>query len=124
MPRVPPWLGRDLRLLFTGRALRSLSLGYLNVIAPIYLVALGYSALRIGVVFTAGSLGSMLLTALVGVAADRVGRKPLLVLLGLLSATSGLLFALSPSFGVAVRSFDGASTGWAVGVARATPGRR
>lgn len=99
-PRLPPWLGRDLRLLFTGRALRSLSLGYLNVIAPIYLVALGYSALRIGVVFTAGSLGSMLLTALVGLVADRVGRKPLLVVLGLLTATSGLLFALAPSFGV------------------------
>src|SRR6185312_16515841 len=99
-PRLPPWLGRDLRLLFTGRALRSLSLGYLNVIAPIYLVALGYSALRIGVVFTAGSLGSMVLTALVGLVADRVGRKPLLVFLGLLTATSGLLFALSPSFGV------------------------
>ena len=99
-PRLPPWLGRDLRLLFTGRALRSLSLGYLNVIAPIYLVALGYTALRVGVVFTAGSLGSMVLTALVGLVADRVGRKPLLVVLGLLTATSGLLFALAPSFGV------------------------
>ena len=63
-------------------------------------MALGYTALRVGVVFTAGSLGSMVLTALVGLVADRVGRKPLLVVLGLLTATSGLLFALAPSFGV------------------------
>jgi MFS family permease len=90
----------NLRLLFTGRALRSLSLGYLNIIVPIYLVSLGYSAVRIGVIFTAGSLGSMALTAAVGLMADRFGRKPLLIALGLFAATSGLLFALSHSFGV------------------------
>jgi len=90
----------NLRRLFIGRALRSLSLGYLNIIVPIYLVSLGYSAVRMGVVFTAGSLGSMALTAVVGLAADRVGRKPLLVLLGLFTGASGLMFALAPGFGL------------------------
>lgn len=90
----------NLRQLFMGRALRSLSLGYLNIIVPIYLVSLGYSAVRIGVVFTAGSLGSMALTAAVGLLADRFGRKPMLIALGLLTATSGALFAISQSFGV------------------------
>ena len=33
----PPWLGRDLVLLFAQRGLRSLSQAYLNVIVPIYL---------------------------------------------------------------------------------------
>jgi MFS family permease len=90
----------NLRLLFTGRALRSFSLGYLNVIVPIYLVSLGYSAVRVGLVYTAGSLGSMALTAAVGLMADRFGRKPLLIALGLFTGTAGLLFAISPSFGV------------------------
>jgi MFS family permease len=90
----------NLRHLFLGRALRSLSLGYLNIIVPIYLVSLGYSAVRIGVVFTAGSLGSMALTAAVGLLADRVGRKPLLITLGLLTSTSGLLFAIAPGYGM------------------------
>ncbi len=89
----------NLRRLFIGRALRSLSLGYLNITVPIYLVSLGYSAVRMGAVFTAGSLGSMALTAIVGLAADRVGRKPLLVLLGVLTGASGLIFALAPGFG-------------------------
>ena len=92
--RAPAWLGRDLRLIVAGRALRSVTLGYLNVIVPIYLARMGYSAVRVGAVFTAGALGSMALTGGVGLLADRFGRKPLLVALALLTAASGLGFAL------------------------------
>jgi MFS family permease len=99
-PIAESFSNENLRLLFAGRALRSLSLGYLNIIVPIYLVSLGYSAVRIGVVFTAGSLGSLALTAAVGLVADRVGRKPLLITVGLLTGASGLLFAITPGFGL------------------------
>lgn len=97
-PRAPEWLTRDIALLLTGRAFRSLSQGYLTILVPVYLAGAGYSAARIGVVFTAGAVGSMLLTAGVGVFADRVGRKPILVTLGILSAIAALAFALTQRF--------------------------
>src|SRR6185312_14883427 len=34
---LPTWLGRDLALLFGGRALRSLAQGYLAIIVPLFL---------------------------------------------------------------------------------------
>lgn len=98
--RRPPWLARDVVLLLSGRALRSLSQGFLGVLVPVYLAAFGYSATRVGVVFTAGAIGSVVLTASVGLFADRIGRKPLLVLLGALSAAAALAFAISDRFAV------------------------
>ncbi|HEX6965836.1 MAG TPA: MFS transporter [Gemmatimonadaceae bacterium] len=97
---LPPWLNRDLRLLVAGRGLRSISQSYLAVIVPLYLAHMGYSAVRIGVFFTFGAVGSMALTAAVGVLSDRFGRKPLLVLLGLLTAMCGLVFVATQSFPV------------------------
>ncbi len=94
----PEWLTRDIALLLSGRALRSLSLGLLAVVVPVYLARSGYSATRIGVMFTAGALGSMVLTASVGLFADRVGRKPILVTLGFLSGAAALTFGLTTRF--------------------------
>jgi MFS family permease len=96
--RKPDWLTRDIALLLSGRGLRSLSQGFLSVIVPIYLARSGYSATRVGIVFTAGAVGSMLLTASVGLFADRIGRKPLLITLGLLSSVAALTFALTARF--------------------------
>src|SRR5690349_2792441 len=59
---------------------------------------MGYSAVRIGVFFTFGAVGSMTLTAAVGVLSDRFGRKLLLVLLGILTAMCGLVFVGTQSF--------------------------
>jgi MFS family permease len=95
---APAWLTRDIKLLLAGRALRSLSLGYLTVLVPVYLARAGYSATRVGVVFTAGAVGSIVLTACVGVLADRIGRKPLLIALGLMSGAAALTFALTDRF--------------------------
>src|SRR5690348_15469299 len=95
---APHWLNRDLRLLFAGRGLRSISQSYLAVIVPLYLAHMGYSAVRIGVFFTFGAVGSMTLTAAVGVLSDRFGRKLLLVLLGILTAMCGLVFVGTQSF--------------------------
>jgi len=96
--RVPEWLTRDIALLLSGRAMRSLSLGFLAVLVPVYLARAGYAATRVGILFTAGAVGSMLLTAAVGLLADRIGRKPILVVLGLLSAIAALTFALTESY--------------------------
>jgi MFS family permease len=95
---LPAWLNRDLALLFAGRGLRSLTQGYLSVIVPLYLALLGYSAVQLGVVFTASSVASAMLAAAVGFFSDRYGRKTFLVILALLTALGGVVFAASGAF--------------------------
>ncbi|HLI51575.1 MAG TPA: MFS transporter, partial [Thermomicrobiaceae bacterium] len=96
----PGWLNRDLSYLFWGRGLRSLSQGYLGVIVPLYLAELHYSAVRLGVIFTAAAAVSAFMSAAVGVLSDRYGRKLFLVILGLLTAAGGAAFAASGAFWV------------------------
>jgi MFS family permease len=91
------WRG-DLRYLLGGRALRSLTQGYLGIIVPLFLVRAGYDPVRIGVLLTVAAAGSAVLTALVGFAADRWGRKPLLVALGLMTAAGGAAFTLTTAY--------------------------
>jgi MFS family permease len=91
------WRG-DLRYLLGGRALRSLSQGYLGIIVPLFLVRAGYGTVRIGVLLTVAAAGGAVLTALVGFAADRWGRKPLLITLGLTTAAGGTVFALTTAY--------------------------
>jgi MFS family permease len=91
------WRG-DLRFLLGGRALRSLTQGYLAIIVPLFLVRAGYDTVRIGVLLTVAAAGGALLTALVGFAADRWGRKPLLIALGLMTAVGGGVFALTTAY--------------------------
>lgn len=96
----PPWLGRDLSLLFAQRGLRSFSQGYLNVVVPIYLSRLGFGPIELGFLFTASAVSSAVLTAAIGVLSDRYGRKLFLILLALLTSLGGLVFSLSTSFPV------------------------
>lgn len=99
-PRRPDWLTRDIKLLLGGRGLRSLSQGFLGVTVPVYLARAGYGATRAGIVFTAGAVGSIVLTASVGLLADRIGRKPILIALGALSAVAALAFAFTNSYSI------------------------
>ncbi len=92
----------DLRYLMAGRALRSLTQGYLAVVVPLFLVELGYNSIHVGALLTAAAGTGALLTGLVGFAGDRYGRKPLLVLLGLFTAAGAVAFALSTWYPVLV----------------------
>ncbi len=64
------WRG-DLRYFLGGRALRSLSQGYLGIAVPLFLVRVGFSTVSIGVLLTGAAASSAVLTAFVGFAADR-----------------------------------------------------
>jgi MFS family permease len=99
---APDWLNRSLEWLFLVRALRSASQGYLAVIVPLYIAKLGYDAIHLGVLFTAASVASVILTALTGVLSDRFGRKTFLILISLLTVGGGIAFALSTNFTVLV----------------------
>ena len=84
--------------LFVMRVLRSLSQGYLGIILPLYLVALGYGAEALGVLLAVSAVVAAGISTVVGVLADRFGRKPFLVVISLLLAFGTFGFAYAHSF--------------------------
>jgi MFS family permease len=94
----PQWLNRNLVLLFAGRALRSASQAYLVIVAPLYLAALGYDGTHIGLMFAIVAIASAVMAALTGIMSDRFGRKALLIIISMLTAIGGAVFAFSTGF--------------------------
>lgn len=88
----------DARRLLAGRATRAFGDGFVSVLLPVHLAALGLSNLQIGAVATATLLGSAVLTLLVGFLANRLGRRALLLRASLLMIGTGLGFALLRDF--------------------------
>ena len=84
--------------MLVSRGLRALADGWVAVLLPSYLLALGHSTLAVGVVSTATLLGSALATLAVGAWSHRVGSVRLLQWAALLMAATGLCFAAFSSF--------------------------
>jgi len=80
------------RLLMTAKAFRAFGDGFTGLLLPVYLISLGLSAFRVGVVATAAMLGSAALTLAVGLAGHRVSAR------GLLLASCGLMLATGIAF--------------------------
>jgi MFS family permease len=80
------------------RALRAFADGYVSLLLPVYLIALGFSALQVGVIATATLLGSAGLSLLVGLQAHRAGPRLLLLAAAGLMAATGFLFAAFDDF--------------------------
>lgn len=86
--------------LFSARALRDFGDGFASVLLPVYLTALGFTPLQVGVIATAALLGSALLTLGVGLAGAKYDhRQMLLGAAGLMIAT-GVAFALVHDYAV------------------------
>jgi MFS family permease len=88
--------------LFAGRFIRSMTQATLGVIVPLYLLARGYGPTSAGLLIAAGTAASAVLTLFVGWLADRIGRKPILVAFGAITAAGCAVFALHPPFVVLV----------------------
>jgi len=89
----PATADSNARRLIGARALRAVADGYVGVLLPAYLLALGLDAFEVGVLTAATLLGSASLTLLVGFITNRFGhRRPLLAAAALMVAT-GLGFA-------------------------------
>jgi len=97
-----PRLGPDGRLLFVTRAARMFSYGFLSVVLVLYLVGLGFSEGRIGLLLTLTLVGDTLISLWITLHADRLGRKKMLVLGAALMVAAGIPFALSGDFTVLV----------------------
>ncbi len=63
------------------------------IVIPLYLARLGYSGLRLGELFLTGALVALVISSSVGLASDRIGRKPFLIFVPFLVTIAGGLFA-------------------------------
>ena len=84
--------------LLVGRALRAFADGYVAVLLPAYLLALGLGTLDVGILSTATLLGSALATLAIGAWGYRFHHRFLLLGAALLMTFTGLLFAVQTSF--------------------------
>ncbi len=82
----------NVTLLFLARGLRGFGDGFAIIILPVYLSALGYDPIAVGVVATASLLGTALLTLAVGVIAPRFDLRTLLLWGAGVMAATGLAF--------------------------------
>ena len=90
---VPAGAAPEARVLLIARALRALGDGYVAVLLPAYLLALGLAAWRVGVLSSATLLGSAFATLALGAWGHRFHHRTLLLGAALLMAATGLLFA-------------------------------
>ena len=95
---IPAGTTDDAKLLLAARAVRAFGDGFVSVLLPVYLLALGYDAVAVGALSTSTLLGSAALTLLVGFHANRFGRRGLLSTAALLMAGTGLAFATVHAF--------------------------
>jgi MFS family permease len=80
--------------LFAARALRDSGDGFVAVLLPAYLLALGFDALQVGVIATASLLGSALLTIGVGFLGVHYDHRQLLLAAASLMIATGVAFAV------------------------------
>jgi MFS family permease len=90
---LPAGVAPEARLLLAARGLRALNDGYVAILLPAYLLALGMGTWEVGLISSATLLGSALATLAVGRWGHRWPLRRLLVAAGLLMALTGLLMA-------------------------------
>ncbi|MCX7175187.1 MAG: MFS transporter [Proteobacteria bacterium] len=84
--------------LLLGRALRAFADGYVAILLPAYLLALGFGTWEVGFLASATLLGSALATLGVGAWAHRFHYRRLLLGASLLMAATGFAFAVNSAF--------------------------
>jgi MFS family permease len=87
------------RLLW-ARALRDFGDGFVAVLLPVYLLALGLGPLQVGILSTAALLGSALITLCVGFLGARYDHRRLLLAAAALMIATGTAFALVDNYAV------------------------
>jgi MFS family permease len=99
---MPPTAPPTLWLVFAAKAVRTFCYGYLGVLLPLHLAALGLGAGGIGVAVTLTLGASAVLTLLIRRPAERHGGRVVLVALAWLGAAAGVLLAMTRAPGLVV----------------------
>lgn len=86
--------------LFGARALRDLGDGFVAILLPVYLLALGLTPIEVGVVATVSLFGSAILTIGVGFLGGRYGHRRLLLAAASLMVATGVAFAFVNDYAV------------------------
>jgi MFS family permease len=86
---------RDRRIVFTAGFLRAVANGLIGVIAGIYLAELGFEPATWGAILGAGVAGTAVGAAGVMFWGDRIGRRRWLIMLGVIAAAGGAVFAFA-----------------------------
>jgi MFS family permease len=84
--------------LYAARALRDFGDGFVAIVLAVYLTALGFSPLQVGVLATVALLGSSLVTLAVGLVGRPGAQRTLLLAASALMVLTGLAFAVAPDF--------------------------
>jgi len=95
---LPQGISPEARIIFLGRGLRAFGDGFVSLLLPVYITALGFDAVAVGAIAAATLLGSAALTIAVGLTAQRYGRRALLVASALLMIATGIGFLLERDF--------------------------
>ena len=86
--------------IYLARALRDFGDGFIAIVLPVYLLALGLSAFHVGVIATLALAGSALLTLGVGLLGARHDMRALLLAASALMAATGLAYAATSDYAV------------------------
>lgn len=84
--------------LLAARGLRGFADGFVAVLLPVYMLALGFDAIQVGAIATCTLLGSAFATLAVGAWGHRLPGRALLLAAALLMAATGLGFAIGHTF--------------------------
>ncbi|MDQ7979885.1 MFS transporter [Paraburkholderia sp. SARCC-3016] len=107
-PFLPAGIDRSAWLLLAARSLRGVCDGFVAVLLPAYLLALGFAQLTVGLISTATLVGSAIATILVGMLGNRYPLRALLLAAASLMTATGLAFAsLSSLWPLLVVAFVG-----------------
>lgn len=90
---LPAGVERSALPILAGRSLRSFADGYMAVLLPAYLLALGFGSLEVGFISTATLAGSALAVITVGAIGHRCSQRSLLLGAAWLMAATGMGFA-------------------------------
>ena len=90
--------GNDARLIIAARGLRSFSYGLLAVVLGIALSRAGLAPAAIGALITVSLVGDFCSTYVIGIYADRWGRRRTLAVLAVFMACTGAIFGLTAFF--------------------------
>jgi len=93
-------VGRDAYIIIALRSLRMFTSGIPSLILALFFSSLKFPDSRIGVFMTLTLLGDVLLSLLLTLVADKLGRRKILFRGSVMMASSGVVFALSEKFWV------------------------
>jgi MFS family permease len=93
----PEWFTRDIDLVIAARIFMSVGRALAGVVTPIYLALEGFGSVELSIYIMVVAAGSAFLSTAIGTLSDRIGRRVFLVVVPLLTAAAGGIFAVTSS---------------------------